>query len=102
MNLGDVGLREIIPQTAGAEWGSDGLVRGSGRLLETAAPHDDQLLLAGIANGDLCSRLVYAKRSLDAVYIRFYNESATLSGQSMPGHPQARPGPGPSPNVYDV
>ena len=48
----------IFPQTAGAEWGSDGLVRGSGASMGSAAPRLTQLLLAGIANGDLCSRLV--------------------------------------------
>ena len=65
------------------------MVRGSGLELGSAAPHDAQLLLAGIANGDLCSRLVYAKWSPPAVYISFYNEFGTLSGQSLPGPPQA-------------
>ena len=78
-----------ISPNRGSEWGSDGLVRGSGVSTGSAAPRLAQVLLAGIANGDLCCRLVYTKRSPPAVYSSFYNEFGTLSGQSLPGPPQA-------------
>ena len=79
----------ICSPNRGSEWGSDGLVRGSGLVTGTVAPPPAQLLLAGIANGDLCSRLVYAKRSPPAVYISVFTmNSAHFLARACLGLPR--------------
>ena len=71
------------------------MVRGSGVLMDTAAPPLAQLLLAGIANCDLCCRLVFAKRSPAPIYISFCDVHGTLWPEhawASPGQAWARPG----------
>ena len=45
----------------------------------SADAQQTQLLCAGIVDRDTCSRLVYAKRPLEALYISSYYDLSTLS-----------------------
>ena len=74
-----------------SEWGSDGLVRGSGVSMGSAAPPPTQLLLAGIANGDMYPSKTRVKPGVASSNTVKHDGFDALSGQTSLRPPRSSP-----------